>query len=178
MDTNNMQGYKITKYDLSWYGEAGSYRKDEWTSLSDVGETFNGVEFTTAEYENVENSYLAAIKIFAGSAGIDRLRVCDVEIRDDNPKWRLRNGQYVSLSFAVEICREMLREGTIWCRLEEGEDFYVHIGYDYYMYIGVNASADLRRAVHSVRQLGLFVQENWLSPYLGEESAQEERDGP
>lgn len=164
-----MQGYKITKYDPSCYGVAGHYLKDEWTSISEIGKTFDGTALTLAEYERVENAYLAAVRAFADAAGIDRLQVRDVEVRDDTPRWELRDGQYVSLSLAIEICREMLREGTIWCALEEGEDFYVHVGYDYYMYIGVNASADAREAVHSVRQLGLFVEENWLSPYLREE---------
>ncbi|MCA1707031.1 MAG: hypothetical protein LC808_28700 [Actinobacteria bacterium] len=173
-----MQGYKITKYNPALYGAAGSYMKDEWTSISDIGKVFEGVILTSAEYENFENAYLTAVRLFADAAGVSQLRACDVELRDDIPKWRLEDGQYVSLPFAIEICREMLREGTIWCRLEEGEDFYVHIGHDYYMYVGVNASADVRQAVRSVRQLGLFVEENWPSPYLREEPAQEEWDSP
>ncbi|MGI8647440.1 MAG: hypothetical protein ACR2JX_04325 [Mycobacteriales bacterium] len=166
MNSNNMQGYRITKYNPSYFGAGGAYLKDEWTSISDIGKVFAGEILTLAEYQRVEDAYIAAVKIFLDTAGVYSLQVLSVETREDTPpRWRLEEGQHVSLQKTIEICREMLQEGPIWCRLENGENSYVHIGYDYYMYIGVSIKADLRKAVDSVKKLGLFVEENRLSPY-------------
>lgn len=168
LDREKIKGYKITKYDPSLYGPGGRYMKDTWTSVSDIGKLFGGTTLTAEEYENVESKYLTAVALFAEVASIDRLRVCGLEIHDDSSGRGLADGQYVSLPQAIEIYRQMLREEQIWCRLEEEDKFYVHIGYDYYMYLGVSVEIDVREAVRSVRQLGLFVAENWLSPYLPE----------
>ena len=163
-----MQSYKITKYNPLSYGAGGKYMNDEWTSISDIGKIFNDNVLTHLEYQAVEDAYLAAIRILATAVGVDTLRVIDLETHDDMTKWRLAEGQYVPLPRAMEICREMLREKPIWCRLENAEHFYVHIGYDYYMYIGVRAKIDVQSAIHSIKELGLFVEENWPSPYSRE----------
>jgi len=60
--------------------------------------------------------------------------------------------------------RMCLRE-AIWCKLEAEGRFYIHFGWDYYMYIGSDkSSAD---AIQLATSDGLFV-EDFISPYLTE----------
>ncbi len=48
----------ITKYNPIYRNELGHYLKDEWTSISDIGTIYNGIEFTFDEYVKVENLYV------------------------------------------------------------------------------------------------------------------------
>ena len=54
----------------------------------------------------------------------------------------------------------VLRE-EFWCRFE-GQDAFVHVGYDYYMYVAVPHAVP--QAVLLAQQVGLFV-EPFESPY-------------
>jgi hypothetical protein len=58
------------------------------------------------------------------------------------------------------VLRALLRE-EYWCKLES-DSAYIHVGYDYYMYVGV--PAECREAVAEATRLGLFV-EPMQSPY-------------
>jgi len=57
----------------------------------------------------------------------------------------------------------MLREEG-WCRLVDGERFFVHVGWDYYVYIGSDRTCD--RSVAAAEGLRLFVDRDFVSPYL------------
>ncbi|MFF3095176.1 hypothetical protein [Streptomyces cyaneofuscatus] len=60
----------------------------------------------------------------------------------------------------------MLRDQGAWCRLEAGDVFTVHVGWDQYMYVGSD-----RPRVHTVartRELGLFPEPLTASPYGAE----------
>jgi hypothetical protein len=61
-----------------------------------------------------------------------------------------------------DVCRLVLRE-ILWCKLESENGFYIHFGYDYYMYIGGPAPSE--NSIAYGRQQGLFVEE-MESPYL------------
>ncbi|MFD1169946.1 hypothetical protein [Oceanobacillus caeni] len=50
----------------------------------------------------------------------------------------------------------------IWCKLGYKNQFFVHFGYDYYMYIG--ASRQCTKAINAVTRSGLFV-EKFDTPY-------------
>lgn len=66
-----MHGYRVTKYDPVLRNEDGCF--DDWTAISDVGRTFNGVELTMERCLEVESAYLAAVEAFAVES--DRLVV-------------------------------------------------------------------------------------------------------
>jgi hypothetical protein len=74
-----------------------------------------------------------------------------------------RDGAPVRLDRAVALVRLMLRGDGAWCRLEAGDDFFVHVGWDQYVYVGSNA--DCRRAVAFAQKQGLFVELISGSPY-------------
>jgi hypothetical protein len=83
---------------------------------------------------------------------ITTLRVVDLEVNDssdalpaslvaDTKLWTstVSEGALVSAEQLDRVIRLALRE-AIWCRLEGASGFYVHFGYDYYMYIGSESS--------------------------------------
>jgi len=165
-----MHEYKVTKYDPRFYGgPGGAYTRDEWTAYSDIGRTFDGVELTTAEYERVEGLYLDAVRIAVDACGADQVQVRGLEQYEELPGApQLTDDEWISASQAVEVCRLMLREAGIWCRLEVPDRFYVHIGWDYYMYVGT--SVDVRPRWAELEARGLFVEENSPSPYAEDDS--------
>ncbi|MEQ0564860.1 hypothetical protein ABJI51_37770 [Amycolatopsis sp. NEAU-NG30] len=156
--------YKITKYDPRFYsGPGGAYTRDEWTSFSDIGKTFDGVELTREAYERIEGLYLMAVRTGLEAAGIEQLRVRGLEDHGDAPD-SLTEGKPVALPEAVEICRALLREAGFWCRLEDGDRAYVHVGYDYYLYLGT--PVDVGPALAPIVEAGLFVEAGFTSPYI------------
>jgi hypothetical protein len=152
--------WRLSRYDPAVRDEAGSYRTETWTSIADVGHTFGGDELTLAEYEAVETAYVDALQAFADEAGIFELEVRGAEQLPPT----VREGDRLALDQAVALVRAMLREEAV-CKLESPEDdFYAHVGFDLYMYIG--ASRPCPAAVERAGELGLFVEPDWPSPQL------------
>jgi hypothetical protein len=74
------------------------------------------------------------------------------------------DGAPLQLDHAVELVRLMLRGDGVWCRLEAGDDFFVHVGWDQYVYVG--SSAGCPRAVAFAHKHGLFAEPISGSPYV------------
>lgn len=154
--------WRVTRYDPSRRDERGAYRDDTWTSVSDVGAVFCGEELTLAEYERVEAAYVEAFTAFAEESNVGSLQIRNLECADD-----LKEGAMVSLVEASGIVGRMLREEVI-CKLEtSGDEFALHVGFDLYMYVG--SAQPCVAAIDRARNLGLFVEEDWPSPQIGED---------
>lgn len=155
--------YRITKYDPALRDEDGAYRRDEWTSRSDIGRPFDGEVLTEAGYQAVEDAYLYAVEAFLTEAGVDRLTLRGIENPREAPvpAW-LAEGALLSIPQCVDFARMALRE-SLWGRLEISGRAYVHFGYDCYMYVGVPARCPA--AIAETQRRGLFV-EPFRSPYL------------
>lgn len=67
---------------------------------------------------------------------------------------------------ALELIRVMLRGQGAWCRLEAGDAFTVHGGWDQYVYVG--SDQPCTEAVARARALGLFVEPLPASPCAAE----------
>jgi len=93
------------------------------------------------------------------AAGVPSLAVSGLENHAGLPL-PFADESLLDLSDAAVVIRRVLR-GEFWCRLE-GEGGFVHLGYDYYMYVGVAQRCLGAEAL--ARQLGLFV-EPFRSPY-------------
>lgn len=144
--------WRVTKYDPALRDERGRFTDDTWTSIADIGASYDGEQLTLEEYERVEASYLAAARAFADEAGVTELEVRSV---DHGPR-DLTEGELASIDRAIEILRLMLREEAI-CTLEAlTNDFVLHVGFDYYMYIG--AAQPCPHAVALATSNGLFVE--------------------
>lgn len=149
----------------------------DWTSVSDIGNTYNGEVLTPEAYLATEDRYINALVYFMEDAGVSSLFLVELEkeypvsekaqqlplaeIQSEMPE--LHNGKKISsLDQIKRICRLILRE-LIWAKLEDPGQFFVHFGYDYNMYIGSQSPST--SAIKRTRQLGLFVEAR-NSPYL------------
>ena len=160
--------HKVTKYDPKDWGERG----------------YNGPEDTDCDEGPVEQAYVDSVRDFALEAGVSALairspghfdggRIRGVPRRADplagivdGGQDAIFDGMEVDLDQACEIVRLMLRSQNFWCRLEREDRFFVHVGWDMYMYIG--ASSDCVAAVERARARGLFPVRLDRSPYAAE----------
>ena len=125
-----MNYYRISKYSPE-YRQNGIYMKEEWTSIFDVGKTFDGVMLTMHEYERVEENYLCLLRELCRACGIQAFEIKGMEKYDDNITWS--DGMILNVNQTERICRDILRE-TCWCRLDAPQ-MHIHFGYEYYMHI-------------------------------------------
>lgn len=155
--------YRVTKYDPSFRDGDGVYRKEEWTSRSDVGQLFNGSPLSESEYLQVEAAYLLAVEAFLCEADIEELLIVGLEKHglDELPGF-IQPGARLTVAQCVEFARVALRE-LAWGKLVEPGRAYAHFGHDYYMYLGLPRQCP--RAIAAAESHGLFV-EPFRSPYL------------
>lgn len=149
--------YRVTKYDPK-NRVNGVYTKDEWISMYDVGKTYDGKLFTFAEYLKVEKSYLDVIEQV-----MKELDIKTVEVRQGERIFSALNNSAVnSREEVLMMAKGVLRE-DFWCKLE-AKDFFIHFGYDYYMYIGADIEEEKMSDI--ARKNGLFAELIERSPYL------------
>ncbi|MFF3667742.1 hypothetical protein [Microtetraspora malaysiensis] len=59
----------MTKYDPRLRDASGAFVGDDWTSICEIGQTFDGRVLTRRRYEQVESAYLMAVELFAQESG-------------------------------------------------------------------------------------------------------------
>ena len=165
--------WRITKYNPALRNPQGHYLAEDWTAFSDIGKTYSSQKLTYKDYMSVENAYVASVVGFLSEAGLSSLRVVELEnsrlahlkstqLRDiaSSPSL-LQLGSMVSNELE-DVVRMNLRE-VLWCKLTGTSCFYLHFGWDCYMYIG--SASPFLIAIKNAEQSGLFVEE-MVSPYL------------
>ena len=154
--------YRITKYDPARRDALGRYLVDEWTDYSCVGGSFGGVVLTRAAYERMEDAYVRAALALVEEAGVAELAVTTLEMRGASPAlgFALVEGAGYAGAELSALLRCCLR-AELWCRFEAPGAF-VHVGYDYYLYVGVSRPCPLWIA--AARRDALYVEE-CASPY-------------
>jgi hypothetical protein len=160
----NARQFRVTKYDRNLRNEHGAYMGDDWTSISDIGQTFRGQRLTLADYLYIEAKYLTVLASFVEEACVEVLHTHDIENWGD--RQAPSEGQRLSPMEAIEVVRAMLR-GQGWCRLTARDGFYIHVGYDYYVYVGSGGPSE--GSVDLAERLGLFVDRDFPSPYARED---------
>jgi len=159
IETKLMREFRITKYDPALRNEQGWFIKDDWTSVSDVGSVFSGMELTLENYTAVERAYTETVRRFLEEAAVDFLQANDLDNRA-MATGAPQEGSLIKLESIPAIVGALLRE-EYWCRLESS-DAFVHVGYDYYMYVGVTRPCN--NSIRFAHEAGLFVEE-FISPY-------------
>ncbi len=159
--------FRITKYNPIFRNEHGHYKKDDWSSVSDIGKTFDGELLTAADYLNIENAYVKAITMLMKTLHIKVLTISKLEKRRIIPSpitpskglldthSAIVNNQKVSVEVVANIVRLALRE-DIWCELLSPE-MEVYFGYDYYMYAAVSHID--QTLIDTIEETGLFVEQ-------------------
>lgn len=168
-----MYCFRITKYNPQNRDKNGHYKKNEWTSFSDIGKEFEGVKLELDSYLFCENAYINAITRIMTGNNLNSIKIEGLEkhdytnfanLPDVNVKQyfkSLKNNMDISISEVDLIARLVLRE-MIWCKLVS-ERMFVHFGYDYYMYVG--SEKQLENELSIIKNNGLFV-EQMPSPYM------------
>ncbi|MET9589945.1 RNA-binding protein [Streptomyces sp. NPDC006516] len=162
--------YRITKYDPADRDEHGRY---------------SGTEDTVSDHGPVEAAYLEAIAAFARDSGVDRLEIREPEVTGlvnfglevpveghglaglfPPDLAGYHDGAEVSVPIALELVRAMLRDNGAWCRLERGDTFTVHVGWDQYVYVGSDQPCEA--AIARTHEAGLFAEPITASPYAAD----------
>lgn len=146
-----MNYYRISKYDPQ-YRVNGIYQKDEWMSISDIGNIYGGKVFTEDEYYKAEQSYVDFVLGVCKLQGIERLAITGLE---NYKKLHWINGQQLKAHQSGEFIKLCLRE-EIWGRLVS-KGFVFETGYEYYIHIGCELGFDEIKQL--ARQSNLFVEE-------------------
>lgn len=154
-----MNQYRITKYNPSFRNDKGYYIVDEWTDFSDIGKKFNNIGLTLEDYIKVENAYIRTAVSILKECNIKALTIKNLELHLE--KQYLQENQIMPIENIHIMLKDIFRN-KLWCKFEM-EDAFVHIGYDFYMYLGCNL---LKKEAEQIAiENGLFCEE-FTSPYL------------
>ncbi len=165
-----MNYWRVTKFNPNFRerGPDSPYTIDTWIQVEDLQYKKMSVE----EYLKIEDLYVRACFEFVKESKIKELDVVDfindmsisnllvrnnLFIKDDRKKLKK-----ILVEELEDIVKKNLR-GIVYCKLEVKGEFFIHFGYDFYMYIGSKYPCD--KAILSVSDSGLFV-EDFVSPYL------------
>ncbi|WP_343338335.1 hypothetical protein [Terrisporobacter petrolearius] len=165
-----MMKYRISKYNPKYRDENGIYTRDEWTSISDIGEYFNGYEVTMKEYSDIENRYVEAIDIILEYFKIKYLYIMELEneenivndIDDDFCQNDIdmidfiKEGQELNIKEIKYVIRLTLRE-RFWCGLySKTTHIIIKPGYDFYINI---ISPELPQyIINRINELGIYLE--------------------
>ncbi|MCP1452438.1 hypothetical protein [Priestia megaterium] len=159
-----MNSWRVTKYNPLHRNNEGSYLYDDWTSFHEVGN-----KVSLSNYLRIEEAYIHAIVAFMNDMNINTVYIHALELSSDEIQNQyvsdftsnLWIGKGISIEEVKELAKLTLRK-AVWCKLGIKNLFFIHFGYDYYMYIGANSNC--HEARKSVKSLGLYVEE-FESPY-------------
>ena len=125
-----MTEYRITKYNPANRVD-GAYMTDEWTSFSDIGKVFDGTILTQDAYLKIEQAYIDCCIELIEKSKISKLYIKQAEYYTENICFPASISSTQEIRQVITAC---LRE-QCWLKLT-AKDFFIHFGYDYYMYIG------------------------------------------
>ena len=151
----------VTEYRITKYNPAnrinGAYMTDEWTSISDIGKVFDGTILSQDTYLKTEKAYIDCCIELIEKAKISKLSIKKAEYYTDNMRFPSSISNAQEIRQVITAC---LRE-QCWLKLV-AKDFFIHFGYDYYMYVGSVLSEET--VAVTATKYGLFCEEH-PSPY-------------
>lgn len=171
--------WRITKYNPDFRDVDGSYTLEkEWPCPSQIGKIIYGKEFTLGEYLCVEAAYVNTVMAILSECKLNTLRVLLLSKSYVTPEVRtseLYEREFDELDLQVDkivnaneirtICTMILRN-FLDCQLYLKDKFFVHFGWDYYMYIGSNVNCP--SSIKFAKNNGLFVEETRSPYYIAE----------
>lgn len=172
--------YRITKYNPKSRDDYGAYQKHEWVSASDVGMQFPDGKLSLNDYLKTEGAYVDAAICLWKLAQCPPLRVVGLEdvgfrktelaLKDYPELLKVvseapvpKEDQMLCDQETIERTARLVLREFIWCKLQADNGFFVHFGWDYYMYCGGVQMTTQTRS--DITELGIFV-EDFVSPYL------------
>jgi hypothetical protein len=107
--------YRVTKYDPRLRGPSGAFTGDEWTSVTQVGQSFRDVVFTEQDYKRVEQAYVKVALAFLNEGGVTALKIEGLENTRPEPV-TFYEGTVLAVEQLRDVIGQILRE-QFWCRL-------------------------------------------------------------
>lgn len=159
----------IIKYNPEYRDEEGSYIKNEWTSYSEIGNSFDGQIFTRQQYLKVEEKYVDAfflVKSFFNTKSIKVIHVfkhsIDLSYHDftDNDLFETyKNIKTGDLIVSEDILKNIvilaLREYfEVELMVERKSRSEILFGFDYYMYLKTNKNVN--DLLKEINEIGLY----------------------
>jgi hypothetical protein len=166
--------FRITKYNPIYRDARGYYTKDEWLGFFQVGKKWDENReriLTMDEYQKTENDYIKTALEIKKEANVPTVKLRGVEFKP----WTVRARKNLCADRNGKILRELVRtktvEGnrdfclivkailrdTLWAKLENRtKTFYLHFGWDYYMYLGT--TIDSERVFDIAKRNNLFAE--------------------
>lgn len=151
-----MTEYRITKYNPANRID-GIYMADEWTGFSDIGKVFGGTKLSQDIYLKTERAYIDCCIELIEKSQISSLSIEQPEYYTENIHFPSSISNTKEIRQVISAC---LRE-QCWLK-PTYEDFFIHFGYDYYMYIG--SLLPIETVAEIAAQYGLYC-EQYPSPY-------------
>ncbi|EPI03572.1 hypothetical protein D920_00295 [Enterococcus faecalis 13-SD-W-01] len=168
-----MYYYRISKYNPKYRNSSGDYVLEDWTSYSDIGETFFNKELTLEKYRIVENLFIDVVIFAMKETQQDFLIVSELEkIVDKNSILNVGSESYTFYKNVHNNARISLKEIPLFMKLQlreylwgklVSENLSIHFGYDYYMYM--ISSKRLNKLIDLFYKKGIYIEENFRSPY-------------
>lgn len=168
---NKREKTSVTKYNPILRNEQGHYKKDEWTSMSDIGRIYNGRLFTYEEYIETEAKYIEAVFLTMDFFRSKKIKISHIYKFNSKPFFKKRKAEnlhdsYLRFTKGYSITSKEEIEAIIKLRLREliGElelivdsksRTEILFGFDYYMYLKTNK--DITDLVPKIQKLRLFV---------------------
>jgi hypothetical protein len=166
---------RITKYHPKYRDTNGFYRKNEWISVDQIGDKFDGELFTAIEYLKTEDNYVKTILLLLDRIKLENLEVDFISRKGIIPSFfSTYEYFYVEKKFASKIKSGYVcsrREIEILIRANLRNDFdcffkgdhgtYLHLSWDYYMFFGSEKSVDLKTI--DIPE-GIYIDEAFPSP--------------
>lgn len=151
-----MTEYRISKYNPQ-KRKKGIYPVHEWTSICDIGKVFDGRILTDSQYKITEQAYIDCCIEILQKSGISKLTVSSTEYYDNEIHFPNILDTEIDIRMVIMYC---LQE-RCWTKLETN-NFFIHFGYDYYVYIGTKLPYIL--VEETAKKYNLFC-EVFSSPY-------------
>ena len=145
-----MGDYSISKYQPELYDDTGCYRRNEWSSVGDIGKTFYNGVLSIDEYMKVEQRYIEAAMTLARLSGCTYLTISNLEGQEDimdfvNVKpynielsviaQKIKQGLRVRISDCADYLRLCIREYCWAIFANHSHNFSIDFGYDLYMHV-------------------------------------------
>ncbi len=146
--------YRISKYDPQ-FRINGIFTKNEWTSIWDVGNVFEGNKFTMDEYLITENNYLLAIEKLLDTTHTKSLTIRKLEDYENCCHYKKGQCLYHKEDI-LSVVRDCLRE-NYWCELRS-PSLTILFGYEYYVY--VKCALSYSEIVAETSRFNLFVEKD------------------
>lgn len=158
--------YLITKHDPNFVDEFGTYTKDEWNSIDDIGKIYDGIVFTPEMYVETENRYADVLRFLMNEKGVSRFIVMGLEKCNCNNsnfvfytalqselKKNICEGMSLTKDMAIEVLRLCLR-GDIFCHVYSPDNHFV-FETEGDFYFSVTCEELKKNEISTIKQLGL-----------------------